>query len=99
MKYVRTAGFLLDLRRLPPEHRKLFVAAVHQLLRPALDAGAHTGTSAWPRALRIHKIGANYSMTWSFSSPDGRALFRLTEVKGEIVVVWLRVGNHSIYDD
>jgi hypothetical protein len=59
MKYVRTAGFLLDLRRLPPEHRKLFVAAVHQLLRPALDAGAHTGATAWPRALRIHKIGAN----------------------------------------
>jgi hypothetical protein len=60
MKYVRTAGFLIDLRRLPLEHRKLFVAAVHQLLRPALDAGAHTGATPWPRALRIHKIGANY---------------------------------------
>jgi len=49
--------------------------------------------------LRIHKVGANYSMTWSFSSPDGRALFRLAEVKGETVVVWLRVGNHAIYDE
>lgn len=98
MKYVRTAGFLIDLRRLPPEHRKLFVAAVHQLLRPALDAGAHTGAAPWPRALRIHKIGTNYSMTWSFASPDGRALFRLAKVKEEAVVVWLRVGNHSIYD-
>jgi hypothetical protein len=99
MKYVRSAGFLIDLRRLPLEHRKLFVAAVHQLLRPALDAGAHTGAAVWPRALRIHKIGANYSMTWGFASPDGRALFRLAEVKGETVVVGLRVGNHSIYDD
>lgn len=98
MKYVRTAGFLIDLRRLPPEHRKLFVAAVHQLLRPALDAGAHTGAAPWPRALRIHKIGTNYSMTWSFASPDRRALFRLAKVKEETVVVWLRVGNHSIYD-
>lgn len=98
MKYVRTASFLIDLRRLPPEHRKLFVAAVHQLLRPALDAGAHTGASSWPRALRIHKIGANYSMTWSFASPDGRALFRLAKVKDETVVIWLRVGNHSIYN-
>ena len=98
MKYVRTAGFLLDLRRLPPEHRKLFVQAVHQLLRPALGAGAHTGTVPWPKALRIHRIGSNYSMTWSFASPDGRALFRLVEVNGETVVVWLRVGNHSIYD-
>jgi len=75
MKYVRTAGFLLDLRRLPPEHRKLFALAVHQLLRPALDAGAHTGTVPWPRALRIHRIGPNYSMTWSFASPDGRPCF------------------------
>jgi hypothetical protein len=29
---------------------------------------------------------------------DGRALFRLVEVAGETVVVWLRVGNHGIYD-
>jgi len=85
MKYVRTAGFLIDLRRLPAEHRKLFVLAVHTLLRPALDAGAHTGAVPWPRALRIYRIGANYSMTWSFSSPDGRALFRLAEVSGETV--------------
>lgn len=38
-------------------------------------------------------------MTWSFSSPDERALFRFAEVDGETVVVWLRVGNHSIYND
>jgi hypothetical protein len=37
-------------------------------------------------------------MTWSFAGPDGRALFRLAEVAGEPVVVWLRVGNHGIYD-
>ena len=66
--------------------------------RPALDAGAHTGVVPWPRALRVHRIGVNYSMTWSFAGPDGRALFRLAEVAGETVVVWLRVGNHSIYD-
>jgi mRNA-degrading endonuclease RelE of RelBE toxin-antitoxin system len=41
VKYVRTPGFLTDLRRLPDEHRKLFVESVHELLRPALDAGAH----------------------------------------------------------
>jgi hypothetical protein len=98
VKYVRTAGFLKDLRRLPEEHRKLFVQAVHELLRPALDAGAHAGAAPWPRALRIHRIGASYSMTWSFASPDGRALFRLAEVNEETVVVWLRIGNHSIYD-
>lgn len=98
MKYVRTPGFLADLRRLPDEHRKMFAAAVHELLRPALDAGAHTGTVPWPRALRIHRIGKDYSMTWSFAGPDGRALFRLAEVAGDTVVIWLRVGNHDIYN-
>ena len=88
MKYVRTPGFLVDLRRLPDEHRKMFVDAVHQLLRPAPDAGAHTGAAPWPRTLRIHRIGRSYSMTWSFAGPDGRALFRLAEVAGEPVVVW-----------
>jgi hypothetical protein len=33
-----------------------------------------------------------------FRGPDGRALFRLAEVAGETVVVWLRVGNHGIYN-
>jgi hypothetical protein len=33
MKYVRTPGFLIDLRHLPDEHRKLFVQAVHEILR------------------------------------------------------------------
>ncbi|MGA8460517.1 MAG: hypothetical protein WB800_34330 [Streptosporangiaceae bacterium] len=80
MKYVRTPGFLVDLRRLPDEHRKLFVQAVHEILRPALDAGAHKGAVPWPRALRVHRIGVDYSMTWRFAGPDGRALFRLAEV-------------------
>jgi hypothetical protein len=35
MKYVRTTGFLIDLRRLPEEHRKLFVQAVNEVLRSA----------------------------------------------------------------
>lgn len=56
------------------------------------------GEASGPRALRIHRIGADYSMTWSFAGPDGRALFRLAEVAGVTVVVWLGVGNHGIYD-
>jgi hypothetical protein len=99
VKYVRTRGFLVDLRRLPEEHRKLFAQTVHDILRPALDAGAHTGAAPWPRALRIHRIGSDYSMTWSFAGPDGRALFRLAEIDGEPVLIWPRVGNHSIYQN
>lgn len=66
-------------------------------LRPALEADAHTGAVPWPKSLRIHRIGSDYSMTWSFAGPDGRALFRLAEISGEPVLMWLRVGNHDIY--
>jgi hypothetical protein len=45
----------------------------------------------------IRRTGRDYSMTWSFAGPDGRALFRLAEVAGEPVVIWLRVRNHEIY--
>jgi hypothetical protein len=71
---------------------------VCEVLRPALDAEAHRALCRGPRAMRIHKIGADYSMSWSFAGSDGRALFRLDEVAGETVVVWWRVGNHEIYD-
>jgi hypothetical protein len=52
----------------------------------------------WPRAMRIHKIGAGHSMSWSFAGSAGRALFRRDEVAGETAVGWWRVGNHEIYD-
>ena len=68
MKYVRTLGFLIDLRRLPDEHRKLFVQAVHEVLRPALDAGAHKGAVPWPKALRV--------------PPDRRELLDDMELRG-----------------
>jgi hypothetical protein len=63
---------------------------------------AHRGTVPWARALRIHRIGVAYSMTWSFAGPHGRALLRLAEVAGETAVVWLprvaavRRGSHAI---
>ncbi len=98
MKYVRTPGFLADLRRLPDEHRKMFAAAVHELLRPALDAGAHTGAAPWPRALRIHRIGRDYSMTWSFSSPDGRATFEWVQIDGRLGLRWRGIGGHGIFE-
>ncbi|MGH3491519.1 MAG: hypothetical protein ACRDP8_26815 [Actinopolymorphaceae bacterium] len=41
-----------------------------------------------------------HSLTWSFSSPDGRATFHLeTDENGEPLLVWRRIGNHSIYQD
>lgn len=85
MKYVRTAGFLIDLRRLPAEHRKLFVVAVHFCGRPWTRGRIPVPCLA--TSLAHSPDRRSYSMTWSFASPDSRALFRLAEVNGETVVV------------
>ena len=98
MKYETTAGFDLALAKLSREHRGLFIDAVRAHLIPALAAGAHRGEAPWPRRLRIHKIGEVYSLTWSFSSPDGRALFTIgPDTDGEPLLSWLAIGCHYIY--
>jgi hypothetical protein len=52
----------------------------------------------WPKRPRIHKIGEVYSLTWSFSGPDGRALFTIgPDTDGEPLLTWLAVGYHDIY--
>lgn len=48
MKYLRTAGFLIDLRRLPAEHRKLFVLAVQTLPAPGSPESGGYGLRATP---------------------------------------------------
>ncbi|WP_182877183.1 hypothetical protein [Microbispora sp. H10670] len=96
MRFERTAAFLRDVARLPPEQYALFREAVFKHFLPAIEQGAHTGRVPWPSRLRVHKL---YSMTWNFASPDGRATFEFgTADDGEPLLVWRRVGDHSIYD-
>jgi hypothetical protein len=98
VKYRATAGFDLALAKLPREHRRMFASAVRAYLLPALAAGAHRGETPWPRRLRVHKIGEVYSLTWSFASPDGRALLTIgPDPDGDPLVTWLAVGYHDIY--
>ncbi len=98
MKYRTTSAFDRSLARLPKEHRSLFLAAVGHLL-PALAAGAHRGEAPWPRRLRIHRIGEAYSLTWSFASPDGRALFIIGPgPDGDAMLTWVAIGYHDFYD-
>lgn len=99
MRYLTTAGFDLAFSKLPREHRRLFMTVIRAYLFPALADGAHRSDVPWPRRLRIHKIGEVYSLTWSFSGPDGRALFSIGPDKdGEPVLTWLAVGYHDIYE-
>ncbi len=96
MRYQTTNGFDLALAKLPREHRLLFAGAARDHLIPALAAGAHRGQAPWPRRLRIHKIGGVHSLTWNFTSPDGRALFTIgPDTDGEPILSWLAIGYHD----
>jgi hypothetical protein len=98
VRYQTTAGFDNALAKLPQEHRKMFINAVRTHLIPAPAARAHRGEAPWPKRLRVHKVGEVYSLTWSFSSPDGRALFTIgPDTDGEPLLAWLAIGYHNIY--
>lgn len=100
MRYRTTSAFDRDLSRLPASHRAMFLTALREQFLPAIAAGAFSGTPSWPRKLRIHRLTDSgiYSLTWNFSSPDGRATFHLDRSDDEAVLVWRRIGNHGIYD-
>jgi hypothetical protein len=97
VRYRTTAGLDTALAKFPWGHRRLFADAVRSQLIPALAAGAHRGDVPWPKRLRIHKIGEIHSLTWSFSSPHGRASFAIgPDTDGEPLLTWLAVG-YDIY--
>ncbi|MBM7787030.1 hypothetical protein [Tenggerimyces flavus] len=101
MKLDTQPVFDREYARLPREHKKLFRAALHEHFLPAVDSGAFTGNPPWPTRLRIHRIADTsiYSLTWSFTGPDGRATFHLeSDDEGDPVLVWRRIGTHEIYD-
>lgn len=103
MKYSTLPAFDRDLARLPHRHRELFLTALRGHFLPAIAAGSFSGTPPWPRRLRLHRLSTSeiYSITWNFAAPDGRATFHLERPVGggEPVLVWRRIGDHSIYDN
>lgn len=99
MKYRTTAAFDRDYAGLPPEHQKLFREMLRKHFLPAIDSGSFTGNPPWPRRLRVHQLTdtAIYSITWSFTGPDGRATFHLETKDGEPILIWRRIGLHDVY--
>jgi hypothetical protein len=100
VKYRTLDSFRADFGRLPAEHRVMFLHLLRTHFLPAIAAGSLTGTPPWPRRLRVHRLSNSeiYSLTWSFSSPDGRAAFHLDKASdGEPILVWRRIGDHGIY--
>ena len=100
MKFETTPAFDGDYRRLKAEHAAEFKKVVREKFVPACDAYAIDPATGWPASLRIKAVrrAANVlEMTWSFSSPDGRATFELVTVDGELRVRWRRVGDHDVF--
>lgn len=100
MKYRSLESFRIDFARLPAEHQRLFLQAVREHFLPAIASGSFSGLPPWPKRLRIHRLSNSelYSITWQFTSPDGRANFRLEKTEqGEPLLVWRRIGDHSLY--
>lgn len=102
MRYRTTTAFERDYNHLLREHRALFRTAVREHFLPAIAAGSFSGSPVWPRRLRVHRLSDSqiYSITWNFAAPDGRATFHLERTEGddEPVLMWRRIGDHSIYD-
>jgi hypothetical protein len=102
MRFRVDKSFDRDLSKLPPEHRRLFLDLLHKEFLPAIAVGSFTGNPPWPAKLRIHRLQGSraYSLTWSFTGPDGRATFHLeTGSEGQPLLVWRRIGDHSIYQE
>jgi hypothetical protein len=100
VRFQITPAFEADFRRLRPDYQRTFRDVVRSSFAPACDAFAADARRAWPKALRVKSMkGAPgvLEMTWSFTSPDGRATFEFVTVDGELYCRWRRVGDHSVY--
>jgi hypothetical protein len=100
VKYRELESFRADFRRLPAEQRAMFLDVLRAHFLPAIEAGSFSGVPPWPKRLRVHRLSNSeiYSLTWNFSSPDGRATFHLDKAPGgEPILVWRRIGDHGIY--
>jgi hypothetical protein len=95
--YERSESFKRDYKSMAAEWQILFKSAVRRLNTAYEDADGAWPVS-WPADLRIkptHAAGI-WEMTWSFSSPDGRATFEFFATGGVRGVRWRRVGTHEV---
>lgn len=102
MKFITTAQFERDFKKLPKTHRQMFIQLI-PAFNDACDKYATSSTLAftkWPSSLRVHPMKSAkgvWEMTWSFSGPDGRATFDFVAEGNSLSVRWRRIGYHDIY--
>lgn len=100
MKFRPLPKFNSDWDSLKVEARALFKGKVGAFSAACDAFAADPARYRWPKDLRVKKHRDRpgvWEMTWSFSSPDGRATFEFETVDGEMRVVWRRIGSHDIY--
>ena len=93
--YEASARVLRDLRKLPREQRRAFLAA-----RDEFVAALQHSPPRFPAGLRIKRVQGTDDLWELTFAPDGRATFRYgPQVRpGEPHIVWLRVGTHAVLD-
>lgn len=86
------AKFWRDWKRLTPEQKAAFLAAVEKFVE---DLRAGTGVRAGLRVKGVRGAPGVYELAWA---PDGRATFSYgrSVVGDEPHVIWHRIGTHAI---
>jgi len=99
VKYRVLPRFSADYQKLSSQERVAFKKALARFITAAREYAGNPEHYVWPKALRVERLTGSgiMAMTWSFSGPDGRATFEFVTADGEQMVVWRRVGRHSIY--
>jgi len=91
--YERSQRFLNELKRLTPEQRLQFEAAVRDMVA---DIKAKRPFRQSLGVKRFKSMADTYEMAWV---GDDRALFQYgtSPHPGETHVIWISVGTHDIY--
>lgn len=107
MRFETTPQWDRDWKALKPEHKRAFREVLPDFIR-ACDAYAASKAGVkstappcrWSAALRVHPMKSAagiWELTWSFSSPDGRATFEFVSDQKGLLLRWRWIGDHSIY--
>lgn len=101
MKFEVTAKFRREFDALPIDHKRRF-----RSLMPAFNAAYEAywanPATVWSANLRVKRMVSAkglWEMTWSFTGPDGRAVFEFIETDDDFGVRWRRIGRHEIYNE
>lgn len=92
--YEYSTRFMREYRKLTPRQQQMFWDAVRKFVHDLRAGDLRAG-------LRIKPVSGHpgvFEMTWA---DDGRATFGYGDAvrRGEVHIVWRRIGTHAIFDE